>query len=171
MIAEYLKIGLDVVILAGLIGFIFYALKLSKALNAFRSHRNQFDGTMAQLSKNIEDAQSSLANLKDTSQETSEHLSKLVDEGQELCDELQLINEASNSLATRLETLARQSRKIPEATAERTNVRRANDDFMIQDQEYEDESSDEEFDDDPDMDNLSSAAEKELFRALKKNQN
>lgn len=176
MSAEYIKIILDVVIICGLGAFIFYAIKLSRALSAFRSHRNQFDTTMQELSNNIQQAQSSLTNLKETSQQTSEGLSKLVLEGKELRDELQLINEAGNNLATRLETLAAESRQISQEARQNVQSKhtpqsmQANDDFMIQDQEFDEMIGDDLIDeDDGDVDGLSSAAEKELFRALKRN--
>lgn len=181
MNTEYIKLILDLVILAGLGGFIYYALQLSRALNAFRAHRNEFDGIMKNLTKHIDDAQIAVNELKETSQGSGEKLGKLVRDAQFLSDELQLINETSNSLASRLENLAERGRKGLEISREglgknvspiskRRQPKIDEDDFMIRDSDFDDDLDDAAFpDDDPEMGKLSSAAEKELYKALKKN--
>ena len=180
MDTEYIKLILDVMILAGLGGFIYYALQLSRALNAFRAHRNEFDGIMKNLTKHIDDAQIAVNELKETSKDSGDNLEKLVKDAQFLADELQLINETSNSLATRLENLAERGRKSLEIDDEHMgeNVSsiskrrkpKVDDDFMIHDPDFDDGLDVDDFvDDDPEIEKLSSAAEKELYKALKKN--
>lgn len=184
MSTEYIKIGLDLIILAGLGGFIFYALQLSRALNAFRSHRNEFDGIMRNLTKNIDDAQIAVNELKEMSQNSGDNLHKLVRDAQFLSDELQIMNETGNSLASRLENLAERGRRGLEISdynlgenvspiSKRKKAASGDDGFMIQDHDHDD-NFDDGFDeaplgDDPEMGKLSSAAEKELYRALQKN--
>lgn len=173
MDTEYIKLILDIVILAGLGGFIFYALQLSRALNAFRAHRNEFDGIMKNLTKHIDDAQIAVNELKETSQNSGDDLHKLVRDAQYLADELQQINEISESLASRLENAAERGRKnlqIPdddlgENVSPISKKRSKDESFMIHDPDFDEDI----IDDDPDMEGLSSAAEKELYKALKKN--
>ena len=174
MTTEYLKLALDVIILAGLGGFIFYALQLSRALNAFRAHRNEFDGIMKNLTKHIDDAQIAVNELKETSQVSGDDLHKLVREAQFLLDELQQVNDISESLASRLEQAAERGRKglqIPsedlgENVSPISKKRKADDGFAIHDPDFDD-GLDGGMDDDPDIEGLSSRAEKELFKALK----
>lgn len=178
MSAEYLKVILDIVILAGLGGFMYYALRLSKALNAFRTYRNEFENVMQQLSRHIDQAQRAIDELKSSSQNAGRDLKKLVTDAQFLADDLQMINETGNNLATRLEGLAEKNSRI----AQEDNIARMpkqkkakpeqDEDFYIHDREYEDDS--ETFSagdaDEPDtaLVNLSSEAERELYQALKK---
>lgn len=189
MSAEYIKIVLDIVILLGLGGFMFYALRLSNALNAFRSQRNEFEKTMQQLSRHIDDAQQAVTALKQESKISGDELSTLVRDAQLMIDELQFINEAGNGLAGRLEGLAERNRKIVQGDSsafleggfvDDENVshiekhrkpRQSNEEFMIQDREFEDEEQDfalgsDDVANDPALDELGSAAEKELYQAL-----
>lgn len=183
MSTEYIKLILDVIILAGLGCFIYYALQLSRALNAFRAHRNEFDGIMKNLTRHIDDAQIAVNDLKETSQNTGDNLGKLVRDAQFLADELQLINEAGDSLATRLENLAERGRKsleIPDVnlgknvssiSKRRGSSAQEDDNFTIRDHDF-DGGVDEDVlldDGDAEMGKLSSAAERELYQALKKN--
>jgi len=180
MTTEYLKLALDILILAGLGGFIYYALQLSRALNAFRAHRNEFDGIMRDLTTHIDNAQIAVNDLKETSQTSGDNLHKLVRDAQFLSDELLQINEVSDSLAARLENAAERARKnleMPESYGKNVSPiskkNKKEDNFMIHDPDFEDEDG-EDFDetmedDDPEMDKLSSAAERELYKALKKN--
>lgn len=181
MTTEYIKLILDILILAGLGGFIFYALQLSRALNAFRAHRNEFDGIMRNLSEHIDTAQSAVKELKETSKISGDDLHSLIRDAKSLKEELNLINEAGNNLASRLELAAENSGRKAEAAANYSDnissiskgrsAPRANKDdgFMIQDADFEEEYLGDFEDDDPQMNNLSSAAEKELYKALKKN--
>ena len=186
---EYIKIILDIIILCGLAGFIFYAVKLSRALNSFRAHRAEFDQVMINLTQHIDNAQIAVNELKQTSKESGDDLHKLVRDAQFLADELQLINEAGNSLASRLEGLAERGRKSLEVDEDSLgeNVRpirrrrsgeakseaipkgimpESDDSFAIHDPDFE-EQNDDILDDDPELAKLSSAAEKELYKALK----
>lgn len=180
MSAEYLKVILDIVILAGLGGFMYYALRLSKALNAFRTYRNEFENVMQQLSRHIDQAQKAINELKSSSQNAGRDLKKLVTDAQFLADDLQMINETGNNLASRLEGLAEKNSRI----AQEDNIARMpkqqkvkpqqDEDFYIHDREYDEDDGDDfapsadKNEQDPTLINLSSEAERELYQALKK---
>ncbi|MFK7838831.1 MAG: DUF6468 domain-containing protein [Bdellovibrionales bacterium] len=175
--AEYLKLILDIIILAGLGGFIFYAMQLSKALNAFRAHRYEFDNIMQDLTKHIDNAQIAVNELKETSQVSGDNLHKLVRDAQFLSDELQQINDVSNSLAVRLENAAERGRKnlevpdsnLGENVSPISRKKSKPDGFSIHDPDFNDGEASDALDDDPELQKLSSAAERELFKALRKN--
>ncbi len=191
MTLQILILGVDLLMLIGLGVFVFFALKLSRSLDGFRSHRDTFNQTMIQLSQQIEQAQQSVKTLASSSDTATKELSGLVSEARQLADEMQLINESGNSLASRLEGLAERSR----IRAERDGLNRSSGEyvdnvkalskqlsaggrFSIQDQDFDDENMNDYMRDDdviaddyndPEFQNLSSAAERELYKALQKN--
>jgi len=188
-----LSLIIDIIILLCLGATIFYAMRLSTALNNFKAHRKEFQGLMSNLSQNIAQAQSAISGLKSASQKTGEQLQDKVNDAAALCDELQLMTGAGNRLASRLEALAEQNGKArmaqddvaPDYDAEGSDGRKPNDDaaampsFFIQDPDFKDddyEGSDNiapfaprPDQSDPDEDSLQSEAEKDLLRALKQN--
>jgi methyl-accepting chemotaxis protein len=102
---ELLGLVLDVVILICLGFTIYYALKLSRSLNNFRSYRADFEHLLDELTRNMEDAQRAIHNLRITSSDGSKNLQKILNESKSMADELQIINESANSQAERLEKL------------------------------------------------------------------
>ncbi|HRQ62133.1 MAG TPA: DUF6468 domain-containing protein, partial [Alphaproteobacteria bacterium] len=171
-----LPLIMDVVVLVVLAVTIYYAVRLSAGLNAFRQYRHEFANVLAQLSRNIEQANSAILGLKEASRSSGEHLQELVDQARLLADELTLINQAGDSLAGRLEGLAEKSRKVArgEDPAEddiipakkgrngtKTKVKMGAEDksFFIQDRDYDTDAMDEA----GIPDELQSQAERELY--------
>lgn len=107
-----LSLVMDLLITALLGATIFYALRLSKHLEAFRSNRADMERLIRDLSSQITRAQEGITTLDDVARESSADLRKLVDRATGLSDELQIINESGNKLAERLENLATKNREI-----------------------------------------------------------
>jgi len=103
---------LDVVVLIFLGAMIFYAMRLSNSLNAFRKHREDFDQIITSLVTSINQAEKAIHNLKETGQNEAGHIEALIKESKNLSEELKIINDASDSMAKRLETLAEKNSKI-----------------------------------------------------------
>ena len=104
-----LSLVIDVAVLCGLGATIFFAIRLSNALSAFRQHRQDFDRLMTELSQSIKGAYTAIDALKESGDKTGDALQKRVSEAQYLLDELQLMNETGDNLAARLEGLAGQA--------------------------------------------------------------
>lgn len=176
-----LSFMMDVIVLGALAVTIYYAIRLSRSLAAFRLYRQEFSNTLAQLSRNIEQANAAILGMKEASRSSGEHLQDLVDQSRLLADELSLINQASDSLAGRLESLAEKNRKIvkgqdvandgePEKKSRNGSKPRAratpsDESFFIQDRDFEDDISDEA----GVPEELQSQAERELYKALQQN--
>lgn len=183
MSGALLSIILDVVVLVFLGMTIYYAMRLSKNLSNFRVQRNEMKKMIDVLVKNIDQANSAIAGLKAAGKSSGENLQELINESVALTDELQLMNEAGNNLAMRLERLAEGSGSRG-AGRESITPRSENigSPFLIQDRDfehpYEEEEpasawGDEDMDTDTDQDipaDLQSRAERELFQALRRNQ-
>ena len=173
---ELLSTVLDVAVMVALIGTIYFALRLSKSLNNFRAHRNEMKSIIAELSKNINEAQSAIEGLKATSNIAADNLDDVLHDSRRMAEELKLINETSESLAKRLEGVASKSthhERSSEIEEEEyyDEMEAANTDerppkppsFFIQDREF-DEGHHSEAEDD-----FISEAERELLQALKQN--
>lgn len=196
MDGNILSIVLDVIVLFGLAGTIFYCIRLSKALNNFRQYRQEFNTLVGALSKNIDQASLAIESLKNASFEAGEDLQKVVTNARALCDELQLMNDMGNSLANRLERLSETGRTAtsqkPDFTSEISATKSKNGyaaakdqkpkaeksggspSFFIQDREFDKDDfgddNDHDFADDMmDDDGFESQAERELYQALMKN--
>ncbi len=107
-----LSLALDVIVLVGLGVTIFYCMRLSRALNAFRAQRQEFNKMIVDLSVNIDKARDAIEGMKNASFESGEDLQKSITSARKLADELSLMNDSGNALANRLEKLAEKSRKI-----------------------------------------------------------
>lgn len=105
-----LSIILDFMVLAGLGVMIYYCLRLSRSLNAFRQGKEEFGRLVKDLSDNIAKADQSIKKLKDTALTSGEELQIVIDRSKGLIDELELMNGAGDSLAQRLEKLAEKNR-------------------------------------------------------------
>lgn len=113
---DIITLVLDVLVLAFLGTTIFYAMRLSKSLNDFKKHRQDFNGVIADLLSSIDQAERSVQTLKQTSAEKSGELQRLIDQSKALADELKIINEAGENMAGRLEKLAEENRKAVQST-------------------------------------------------------
>lgn len=114
-----LSLVMDIVIILLLGATIFYALRLSKHLDAFRSNRADMERLIRDLSSQITRAQEGITTLDDVAKESSDELRKLVDKATGLADELQIMVESGDSLAQRLEILATRNREISDQMNER----------------------------------------------------
>lgn len=103
---------LDIVIIALLGATIFYAMRLSRHLDVFRSNRTDMERLIRELSTQITRAQEGVTALDDAAKESGDELRDLVNKSRALSEELALMNEAGNSLAERLEGLATRNRVI-----------------------------------------------------------
>lgn len=103
---------LDIVIIVLLGATIFYALRLSRHLDAFRSNRSDMERLIRELSAQITRAQEGVTALDDASRSSGDELRSLITKAQGLTDELSLMTEAGDSLAARLENLATRNRTI-----------------------------------------------------------
>lgn len=193
MTGSLLSIVLDIVVLVFLGVTIYYTVRLSKSLNAFRTQRNEMKKMIDVLVKNIDEANSAIAGLKAAGKSSGERLQEMIEESARLLDELQLMNQSGNNLAQRLESLADGSASRSAALREEDIMRRheisdfsarsgmgMDSPFSIQDRDFDQpyeepvqESSpwgDDELDvADEIPSNLQSRAERELFEALARN--
>ncbi len=149
---------LDILILAGLGAFLFYATRLSSALNEFRKSRSEFNAMMQELNTYITKADEAIKNMKENAQSAGDNLYRQVARAKDLKDEMEVINQASDRLAERLEGLSDTNKVTP------ISRRKKEDGFPIHDADFEDD----EMIEDESMETLPSAAEKELYKALKK---
>jgi len=107
-----LSLMMDVLIVVLLGATIFYAVKLSRHLDVFRSNRADMERLIRDLSTQITRAQEGITTLDDVARTASGDLRKLVDRATGLSDELQIITDSGDRLAERLEQLATKNREI-----------------------------------------------------------
>lgn len=117
MNAELLSLIMDFVVLIALGGTIYYAMRLSKALNNFRAHREALKGLILDLSTHIDKAQLSINNLKQTSDSAASDLDDVLHDARRMAEELKMINATGDALASRLERAAKDARNAPAAPA------------------------------------------------------
>ena len=107
-----LSLMMDIAVLLALAVTIFYAVRLSNSLNAFKSHRAEFENLMTKLASDIENAYRAIDALKEASEQMGQELQESLSDSQYMIDELRQVNEAGDSLAQRLEQLALKGRQI-----------------------------------------------------------
>ena len=190
---EHMNLILDGIILVFLAGTIFYAMKLSGHLKAFRDTRAELDQLIGSLTTQIAKAEKSVTVMKDTAQSSGEALQKHIREAKMLSDELDMMIQAGNNMADRMEKAAMRGKgEQPENQSSAPSLNAMADEvdqalrgsassgetgFMIHDREYDDDedlsdSADEqgllpgEGDDTPSPDTFHSRAERELFEAM-----
>ena len=167
---------LDLIVIVLLGATIFYAMRLTRYLEQFRSNRSDMERLIRDLSMQITRAQEGIGTLDTLAKESSDELRGLLNKGRAMTDELQLITEAGDSLATRLEQLSMRARTgedpyespardapvfsaparpSPSSSSPSASL------FTIRDPDFE-------HDDDGLDDGLGSQAEKDLARALRK---
>ncbi len=190
MSSEFIGIILDFVVLIFLGATIYYVARLTKNLNAFKAHRSEFDGVIADLLSSIDQAERSVNTLKQVSAQEGIELDGLINQAKSMSDELKIINQAGESIAIRLEKLAEQNGKLAKRSKSRSSLSKNNitshisdnnndyrstlkkvdkdntnyPSFMIQDKEVD-------FDDGVEIDEPQSHAERELLSALRVNKN
>ncbi len=180
---QYLSFFMDCIVLIALIGTIFFALRLTKSLNAFKTQREQMKGLMDELGRNIDDAQNAIHALRKTGDVAARNLEDLLHDSKKMADELRNLNEVSDNMASRLadsvsdrkrggaSQAKSQTQSQPQKNADSfvdglekapkaKNERMEPPSFFIQDREYESKSVD-----DGEEDYISEA-ERELLAAL-----
>ncbi len=103
---------LDMMIVGLLGATIFYAVRLSRNLDAFRSNRADMERLIRELSAQITRAQEGVTALDDSARQSGDELQSLVTKARGMIEELTLMNEAGDSLAARLENLATRNRVV-----------------------------------------------------------
>lgn len=163
-----LSILLDLLVLGFLGVTIYYAIKLTKSLNAFRLARQEFNQVMQELTRNITEAQRGTDFLKKTAQEAGAKLQKIINESRMITSELEVLNQDAPR-ARRAAPSAIDSEEAFQRLQQELLVeveREDEDNFSIFDKEYQD---DEPVADEPAPNTFKSAAEQDLYNALNKN--
>jgi hypothetical protein len=192
-----LSLLLDLVMIFLLAGTIYFVWRLSEQLNRFRQNRADMDRVVRELNIAIERSQVAINGMRAAADTAGAELQKKILSATELSDELQLMSESGNALATRLEraagTSSDLSSRIPQSgdpgpssryTSEGpgSGLRPVRDDnardfrndvssssFAIRDPEFDAGRPPDEPNDFGDDDDFGSDAERELFKAIKKN--
>jgi signal transduction histidine kinase len=107
-----LSFAFDILITCLLAATIFFAVKLSRHLDSFRSNRSNMESLIRELSNQITRAQEGISVLDELSSNRGDELRRSITKAQGLSDELQLMTESANSLAERLENMAVRNRAI-----------------------------------------------------------
>ncbi|MCB1720456.1 MAG: hypothetical protein KDI11_01705 [Alphaproteobacteria bacterium] len=174
MSSALLSLIMDFVVLAALVGTIYFAFRLSRSLDNFRKHRDEMKNLIAELTRNINDAKDAIDALKATGNIAANNMEDVLHDSRRMAEELKMINETSDHLASRLEKLASGASSFASRGAEEEyfdEPQAANTDrgpadtspeppsFFIQDRDFNKESDEE----------LVSEAERELLQALQEN--
>ncbi len=162
-----LSIALDVIVLVCLGIAVFYVIRLTRSLEAFRETRKEFNAIMRQLSQNIDDARGGVENLKQASETFGGSLQKTINESKKMAGDLEKINKVSQSLVGQLESL---DQGIFDMVGEEET--RDVEAFAIFDRDYPDSEPDQEEEQEPVIASpqpaFSSQAERDLFDALER---
>lgn len=163
---------LDGVVLLFLAVTIWFAVRLSSSLAAFRTAREDLKGLVQELSRNIDRAETSIAGLKAASRDAGTDLQKRINDARAQADELQILTQSGDSVAARMAKTAPQhtsSQSAPQPmpqSAPRKDPSAMFGGFDIRDREFEDEDEHDDVADGAEM--FHSKAERELFAALNK---
>jgi hypothetical protein len=109
---DLVSLLLDVVILVFLGVTIVFVYRLTKGLEDFKKHRQEFDSTIANLLASIDQADHSVRMLKKVSAQEATNLEMSVAQAKALSEELRIITDSGEGMAKRLEKLAEINRKI-----------------------------------------------------------
>ncbi len=188
----FLGLIFDLIMTALLAATIFYAVRLSRDLETFRTTRTDLAQAMQEIAGHVTKAQQAVEELRAHAGQSSVHLQSLITSADQVSRELEMIIEAGNALAGRLEGVATQA-----AAARPQNTHRAAQSaaytppapvpdrpyqargdvvdgpaFAIRDREYDDGASDDTaasgWGDDADDDGFFSKAERDLAAVLNK---
>lgn len=107
-----LSFAFDILITCLLAATIFFAVKLSRHLDSFRSNRANMENLIRELSSQITRAQEGISVLDELSSNRGDELRRSITKAQALSDELQLMTESANSLAEKLENMAIRNRTL-----------------------------------------------------------
>jgi hypothetical protein len=178
MTGAALSMILDVFVLGFLGVTIYYAIRLTNSLNAFRQTRQEFATIMRELSRNIDDAQHGVESLKKASHDSGQSLQKIINESRKIAVELEIINQDANTLRRGNGSSA--SRPAIAPSDEEIAAFRELEREMLDEAEDEDKKAfsifDRDYDEVPEQQAgdksapaFSSQAERDLYEALQKN--
>ncbi len=111
-IIPQMSVVFDIVITCLLAATIFFAVKLSRHLDSFRSNRASMENLIRELSSQITRAQEGISVLDELSANRGDELRASISKAQALSDELELMTQSGNSLAERLEAMAIRNRAL-----------------------------------------------------------
>jgi len=197
MSADVLSMIMDGLVLLLLAVMIFYAVRLSVQLKAFRDSKKDIEKLLMDLSGHIVDADRAIAGLREAARDSGRDLQEKINDGRALSSELQLMSESGENIARRLEQAAARPKhaprvpvpasaaapplsvKVPVAKSAAAPVTTRTPAFAIHDPEFIEAPGggggaaavDEGADNGDEWDgaeNLQSQAERELFAALRK---
>lgn len=110
-----IALAFDVIVMVMLIITIFFAVKLSRHLDSFRSNRADMERLIRELSMQITRAQEGISTLDELSSARGDELRKSITKAQTLIDELDIMTDSADSLANRLENLATRNRTLADS--------------------------------------------------------
>lgn len=102
---------LNGVLLVLLAATIYFAVKLSLSLGAFRNSRGELAALISELSRTIDQAQIAIAGLRESAREGGRELQEKIDQAQALGDELDVMASSGEKLARRLEGVMARARE------------------------------------------------------------
>ena len=95
MSSALLSLIMDFVVLAALVGTIYFAFRLSRSLDNFRKHRDEMKNLIAELTRNINDAKDAIDALKATGNIAANNMEDVLYDSRRMAEELKMINETS----------------------------------------------------------------------------
>lgn len=104
---------LDAAVILLLAGTIFYAIRLSMHIQAFRDSRKDMEKLLGDLAAHIEKAERAIEGLRENARQSGRDLQAHINEAQSLSEELQIMSQSGNRLASRLEKLADKNARAP----------------------------------------------------------
>lgn len=107
-----ISFAFDILITCLLAATIYFAVKLSRHLDSFRSNRSNMESLIRELSGQITRAQEGISVLDELSSNRGDELRRSIAKAQGLSDELELMTQSGNSLAEKLEAMAVRNRAI-----------------------------------------------------------
>ena len=183
-----LPLIIDGLVLVLLAATVLIGARLSLQLKAFRKSRQDLENLITSLSTHIDKANNAIGGLQEGARRSGANLQEKINEAQALRDELQIIAQSGDSLAARLERLSDGKGRPPGTGSSKKNqtkqqdrpVKPSGNPFAIRDNDLtkgdqsdfrmkEDGTFSHEEDDDNDLGEFQSRAEKELYEALMKN--
>jgi len=164
---NWLVFLLDLALIGLLVTGIFYAVRLTRQLAGMRASRTEMERFVLDFSTTVVRAENGVKNLKATARSSGDDLEKLIENAHSLRDELHFLVESADQMANRLSDTARETRSVkppekkagasikPETMRKRTSNLSSGQKKPIETPVLSSFST-------------TSAAEKDLMRALKK---
>ncbi len=117
---EWVKLLLDIIIIAALVAAVRYAWRLEKQLRLLRESREEMARYTADFARNVDRAETGIKSLKLMARASGDDLEQLVEKAQALRDELQFVVDHANSIADKITRLggqlAQQQSKVAESS-------------------------------------------------------